>query len=196
MTDPKPFQTHLRQAAAGILERVPEQVKREIYVLAFNIWRIDADKRHPYVDIGYNTESRYEDMLRHGDSWEARWNHAFWILEGFDKLGNVPEDPIGAPLHEQEARSLGIWYEGEFDLARMLNDEGLRTKSGLLELHFHNAVIDLARHLHESGTLEKIFGRPLPVVVFDMACPGWEQEATTAANPPELIEEFLRDAAT
>ena len=73
----------------------------------------------------------------------------------------------------------------------MLNDDELRTKSGLLELHFHDTVIDLARHLHESGTVSKVFGRPLPVVVFDMDCPGWEEEATTAANPPELIKDFL-----
>lgn len=165
MTERNTFQTHLRQAATGILERVPEPLKRETYVLAFNIWRIDADNRHPYVDIGYNTESQYEEQTRRSsDPWEARWNYAFWILEGFDKLGNVPEDPVGAPLYEKETRNLGIWYDGEFDLAR---------------------------HLHASGTIERIFGRPLPVVVFDMDCPGWEEEATKAANPAELIEDFL-----
>lgn len=192
MTERNTFQTHLRQAATGILERVPEPLKRETYVLAFNIWRIDADNRHPYVDIGYNTESQYEEQTRRSsDPWEARWNYAFWILEGFDKLGNVPEDPVGAPLYEKETRNLGIWYDGEFDLAQILEDDQLRAKSGLLELHFHDAVIDLARHLHASATIERIFGRPLPVVVFDMDCPGWEEEATKAANPAELIEDFL-----
>ncbi|MFI6588309.1 hypothetical protein [Embleya sp. NPDC050493] len=192
MTEPKTFPAHLRQAAADILERVPEQLKREIYVLAFNIWRIDADDRHPYVDIGYNTESRYEEEIRRGNSdpREVRWNYAFWILEGFDKLGNVPEDPVGGPLYEEEARRIGIWYDGEFDLDRMLDDDELGAKSGLLQLHFHDAVIDLARHLHASRTIERIFGRPLPVVVFDMDCPGWEEEATKAANPPELMGDF------
>nr|WP_198351580.1 hypothetical protein [Streptomyces typhae] len=182
----------MRQAATGILERVPEQLKREIYVLALNIWRVDADNRRPYVDIGYNTESQYEEQMRRdSDHWEARWNYAFWILEGFDRLGNVPEDRVGGPLFEGEVRSLGIWYDGEFDLGRTLEDDGLRAKSGLLELHFHDAVVGLARHLHESGTIERIFGRPLPVMVFDMDCPGWEEEATKAANPVELIEDFL-----
>ncbi|MFM9589368.1 hypothetical protein ACKI1J_11365 [Streptomyces scabiei] len=192
MTERKTFQTHLRQAATGILERLPEQVKREIYVLALNIWRVDADNRHPCVDIGYNTESRYEQQLRRdADPWEVRWNYAYWILGGFHRLGNVPEDPVGAPLHEEEARGLGIWYDGEFALDRMLEDDGLRARSGLLERHFHDAVIDLARHLHTSGTIERVFGRPLPVVVFDMDCPGGEEEATEAANPAELIEDFL-----
>ncbi|MFB7473575.1 hypothetical protein [Kitasatospora sp. NPDC056184] len=188
----KSFQTHLRQAATGILERVPEQLKPETYVLAFNIWRVDADNRRPHVDVGYNTKSRYEQEMRRGaDPWEARWNYAFWILDGFDRLGNVPEDPVGGPLYEEEARELGLWYDGAFDLGRMLDDDELRTKSGLLELHFHDAVVDLARHLHRSGTVTRIFGRPLPVVVFDMDCPGWEEEATRAANPAELIEDFL-----
>ncbi|KKZ71730.1 hypothetical protein VO63_22075 [Streptomyces showdoensis] len=182
----------MRQAAIGILERVPEQLKREVYVLAFNVWRIDADNRHPYVDIGYNTESQYEKGIRRdSDPWEVRWNYAFWILEGFDKLGNVSEDPVGGPLYEEEARGLGIWYDGEFDLGRMLEDKELRAKSGLLELHFHDAVIDLARYLHASGAIERVFGRRLPVVVFDMDCPGWEEEATKAANPADLIEDFL-----
>ncbi|WP_216586926.1 hypothetical protein [Streptomyces brasiliscabiei] len=189
----KTFRTHLRQAATGLLERVPDRLKGEIYVLAFNVWRLDADNRHPYVEIGYNTESRYEEAMRRGDSdpWEVRWNYAFWILDGFDRLGNVPEDPAGGPLHEEEARELGIWYDGDFDLTRMLADDELRAKSRLLERHFQDAVVDLARHLHASGTLRRIFGRPLPVVVFDMDCPGWEEEATKASNPPELIEDFL-----
>ncbi|MGW0712692.1 hypothetical protein ACWD4G_43335 [Streptomyces sp. NPDC002643] len=192
MTQHKTFQTHLRQAATGILERVPEQLKREIYVLAFNIWRIDADDRHPYVDIGYNTESQYEDGIRRNcDPWEVRWNYAFWLLNGFDKLGNVPEDQAGGPLYEEEVRNLGIWYDGEFDLGRTLEDDEIRAKSDRLQLHFHDAVIDLARYLHASGTIDRIFGRPLPVVVFDMDCPGWEEEATKAANPAELIEDFL-----
>ncbi|WP_340374304.1 hypothetical protein U5640_03365 [Streptomyces sp. SS7] len=186
------FQAHLRQAATGILERLPEQLKRETYVLAFNIWRLDADHRRPYVDIGYNTESRYEEeMRRNSDPWEVRWNYAFWILEGFDRLGTVPEDPVGGRLLEEEARDLGIWYDGEVDLGRPTTDDALRTRSGLLARHFRDAVVDLARHLHASGTIERIFGRPLPVVVFDMDCPGWEEEATRAANPAGLIEDFL-----
>ncbi|MFD5266261.1 hypothetical protein [Streptomyces sp. NPDC058335] len=197
MREPITFRTHLRQAATGILERVPEQLRADIYVLAFNIWRIDSDDRHPYVDIGHNTESRYEEEMRQGNSppGEVRWNYAFWILEGFDKLGNVPDDPVGGPLHEEEVRHLGIWYDGEFDLDRVVDDDERGAQSDLLRLHFYDAVIDLARHLHASGTTERIFGRPLPVVVFDMDCPGWEEEATRAANPPDLIEDFLASYA-
>ncbi|UVT09534.1 hypothetical protein AY578_09630 [Streptomyces thermocarboxydus] len=58
------------------------------------------------------------------------------------------------------------------------------------DLPLCDAVIDLARHLHADGVIERVLGRPLPVVVFDMARPGWEAHATEAANPPELIVDF------
>jgi hypothetical protein len=162
VTEPITFQTHLRQATTGILERVPEQLKADIYVLAFNIWRIDSDDRHPYVDIGYNTESQYEEEMRQGSSepGEVRWNYAFWILDGFDKLGNVPEDPAGGPLYEEEVKHLGIWYDGEFDLDRVGDDDELGAKSDLLQRHFYDTVIDLARHLRTSGTTQRILRPP------------------------------------
>ena len=136
MTERRTLRTHPQQAATRILESVPEESKHEIHLLAFTIGRSDADNRHPRVDVGHNTESKYEkEMRRESDSWEVRWNCAFWILVGFDKLGNVPEDPVGAPLYEEEARHPGIWYDGEFGLGRMLEDDGLRAKSGRLRAH-------------------------------------------------------------
>ncbi|MDR3036023.1 MAG: hypothetical protein LBV78_23515 [Kitasatospora sp.] len=187
------FRTHLQQAATGILERIPDRTKPDVYVLALNVWRPDADYRRPYVDVGYNTESRYEEEARKdgADPQEVRWNYAFWILDGFERLGNAPQDPVGGPLFEAEARALGLWYDGEPDLAQVLEDEELRTKSDRLDDRFRAEVVELARHLNASGTVERVFGRPRPVVVFDLDCPGWEQEATEDANPAELIEGFL-----
>ncbi|MFF8772778.1 hypothetical protein [Kitasatospora sp. NPDC015120] len=184
------FAAHLRRASSGILERLPGRVRSEVYVLALNIWRTDADDRRPYVDIGHNTESRYR-AAADADPDEARWNYAHWILEGFDRLGHVPEDPVGGALWEAEAGRLGLWYDGPFDLARRLDDAGVAAKADRLRAHFQQTVIALARDLNASGTVARIFGRPLPIVVFDMDSPGWEEEATTAANPPELITEFL-----
>ncbi len=190
MTAVETFGAHLVRASTGILERLPEPVRVEVYVLALNIWRVDADDRRPYVDIGHNTESRYREAAE-TDPEEARWHYAHWILEGFDRLGNVPEDPAGGAQWKAEAGRLGLWYDGPFDLDRRLDDPEVAARADGLRRHFQASVIDLARRLNESGTVERIFGRPLPVVVFDMDSPGWEEEATTAANPPELIREFL-----
>ncbi|WAZ23426.1 hypothetical protein STRCI_004767 [Streptomyces cinnabarinus] len=188
------FANHLRETAGRVLERFPEDLKPEIYALSFRIWRVDYDYRHPYVAIGYNTETQYELERRPEDPGEARWNYACWLLDGFETLGNVPEDPVGGPLYETEVKRLGLWFEGEDgeDGAEGEDeDDEDDAKDDLLQLHFADACIALARHLHASGRIEKIFGRPLPIVIFDMDCPGWEVEATEAANPPELIEGFL-----
>ncbi|MFE1295393.1 hypothetical protein [Streptomyces sp. NPDC058731] len=205
---PDRFQQHLRQAAAGVLARFPAADVPEIYALSFRIWRLDDD-RHPYVAIGYNTESQYARERRAEDPGEARWNYACWLLDGFEMLGNVPEDPAGSALFVERAKELGLWCDdgpGDPALPEAARDEqdgtsgaeqdgtsGAEqdgTSEGLWE-YFADACTGLARHLHASGLIEEILGRPLPIVVFDMDCPGWEVEATEAANPPGLITGFL-----
>lgn len=191
------FEAHLREAAVGILKRFPEELKPETYVLSFRIWRTDDDYRRPYVAIGYNTESQYERESYPEEPGEARWNYAYWLLEGFETLGNVPEDPEGSRLHVEEVKQLGLWYEGyddEFGLPDDLSEaeqHEIDRKDDRLGLHFSDACIGLVRHLHAEGHIERIFGRPLPAVIFDMYAPGWEITATRAANPPEVITDFL-----
>ena len=190
-----PFRQHLRSSAEAVIRRFPEFLRSEIYALSFRIWRIDGDERHPYVAIGYNTETQYERETYPEDPGEARWNYALWLLDGFEMLGNIPEDPVGSPLYVDEVKELGIWFDGDHDFLTMdlpeEEEDELDARSDLLRLHFYDAVIDLARHLHADGSLAEIFGRPLPVVVFDMDCPGWEIEATRAANPPEAVADFM-----
>ncbi|GAA2286254.1 hypothetical protein GCM10010415_65900 [Streptomyces atrovirens] len=192
MTDrPETFLAHLRTAAVGVLKRFPAELRPEIYALSFRIWRVDDDDRRPYVAIDYNTESQYERERYPDDDGEVRWNYAYWLLEGFETLGNVPEDPVGSQVYVEEVRRLGAWYDGEFDLDRLLDDEDVAARAELLRAHFCDAVIDLARHLHADGVIERVLGRSLPVVVFDMARPGWEVHATEVANPPGVVEEFM-----
>ncbi|MCX5559889.1 hypothetical protein [Streptomyces sp. NBC_00038] len=193
--DGTPFQQHLLTSTQDVIRRFPESLKPEIYALSFRIWRIDYDERHPYVAIGYNTETQCGEQTNPEDPGEARWNYASWLLDGFEMLGNVPEDPVGSPLYVDEVKRAGLWFDGEYDFlaADLPEDEEdeLDAKSDLLRLHFYDACIALARHLHTDGHLTEILGRPLPIVVFDMDCPGWEIEATEAANPPELIADYL-----
>ncbi|CAL9424741.1 hypothetical protein [Streptomyces sp. enrichment culture] len=125
------------------------------------------------------------------DDGEARWNYASWLLEDFERLGDVPEDPVGSQVYVEEVRRLGAWYDGGSGLDRVLDDEDVAARARLLRAHFRDAVIDLARHLHADGVIERVLGRPLPVVVFDMARPGWEVHATEAADPPALVEDFM-----
>ncbi|MFJ8182294.1 hypothetical protein [Streptomyces sp. NPDC096105] len=152
---------------------------------------MDDDDRRPYVAIGCTAESRYERERGPDDDGEARWNYASWPLEDFERPGNVPEDPVGSQEYVEEARRPGAWYDGESDLDRVLDDEDVAARARLPRAHFRDAVIDLARHPRADGVIERVLGRPLPVVVFGMARPGWEVHATEAADPPALVEDFM-----
>ncbi|WP_223291158.1 hypothetical protein [Streptomyces avicenniae] len=183
-----PFRAHLRSGTERILRALPEESKRDLYVISFDIWRQDQDCRHPFLTVGHNTESQYARVLATtppDDPAEARWNYAYWILEGFPTLGNTSADPRGRALYLEEVRELGLWdgSEGPMDLSDPRHE--------LLHEHFADVCSDLARGLHADGVLTSALGRPVPVVLFDMDCPGWEVEATEAANPPELIADFL-----
>lgn len=168
---PETFLARPRTAAVGVLERFPAGARPGIHALSFRVWRVDDDDRRPYVAIGYTAESRYERERGPDDDGEARWNHASWLLEDFERLGNVPEDPVGSQVYVEEARRPGAWYDGESDLDRVLDDEDVAARARLLRAHFRDAVIDLARHPRADGVIERVLGRPLPVVVFGMARP-------------------------
>ena len=47
------------------------------------------------------------------------------------------------------------------------------------------------RGLHECGRNVEVFGRPLPVVLYNMFDPDGMFSLTRAANPTDLVEEFL-----
>lgn len=49
----------------------------------------------------------------------------------------------------------------------------------------------MARHLHETGRVEEVLGRPVPVVLFDMDDPEEQIPLTAEANPPELVVDYL-----
>jgi hypothetical protein len=145
------------------------------------------------VAIGYNTESEVRRVLEQECSYEgtARWEYAYWLLEGFEMVGHVPEDPVGSALHLAEARAAGRWYEDEGTLSEDERD----ARDDQLVLRFDDICIDTARRLRADGRLEETLGRPVPIVLFDMDRPGWEVEATEAANPAEAIADFIEHQA-
>ncbi|WP_244942904.1 hypothetical protein [Streptomyces inhibens] len=187
------FQDHMRRMGARALEAFPEALRPQIYVVSFRIWRNDSfDDRHPYLAIGYNTEDELRRVLagqRDPDPGEARWNYACWPLDEIaGVIGHDPADPTGAALHTAEVKELGLWYEDDDDDD---DDDEVSVRNELLELHFDEACIDLARHLHSSGRITEILGRPVPIVLFDMYRAGYEETLTEAANPPEVVADYL-----
>lgn len=200
------FQEHMRRAGERALEALPAPLRSEIYVISFRIWRHDSfDYRHPYLAIGYNTESEVRRVVAAGgEPGEARWSYAYWPLDVTTGIvGHGPEstdDPVGAALHLAEIRELALWYEesddaddedGADDKDCAEDEDEQDRRDELLTSHFDDACVDLARHLHASGRLAEVLGRPVPIVPFDMYRAGYEPELAEAANPPEVVADYL-----
>ena len=189
---PATFQAHVRAAVARALTEFPRDAAPRTYAVTFRIDSVDQDPRFPYVAVGYTTEDEVARLLAAPDgpgAWEARWSYAYFpptALEGVRVIGHDPErDPEGAALHLRETRERGLWYE-EGDAAE-------ETSGERLDEEFHELCVEAARGLHEDGLIEAAFGRPLPVVLYDMFEPDAMFALTRAANPSELITDFLSE---
>ena len=192
------FQLHMGQAVLRTLAAFPAELASEIYAVTFRIDSVDQDPRFPYLAIGYNTETEVARLLAEengSEPWEARWNYAYFPpsgLEGVRVVGHDPvHDPVGSDLHRREAVAQGLWYENgtENGLSEQEQDE----RGEQLAEQFHELCVDLARQLHAEGQLVSALGRPVPVILYDMFDPDEMFALTRAANPPELVTEFLRD---
>ncbi|MGP3985294.1 hypothetical protein [Streptomyces sp. 3N207] len=186
------FRQHMRQMTASALAEFPGGPESGLYTVTFRIDSVDQDSRFPYLALGYNTEDEVARLLAEPsppEPWEARWNYAYFPpsgLEGVRIVGHDEEhDPRGAELHGQEARADGLWYEDEDP--EDIQDE----RAELLDARFHELCVDLARQLHADGDLVRALGRPVPVVLYDMFAPDEMFVLTRAANPPELVADFL-----
>lgn len=190
------FRQHMTELAARTLAEFPRELTAEIYAVTFRIDGVDQDPRFPYLAIGYNTETEVARQLAErggAEPWEARWNYAYFPpsgLEGIRVIGHDPaHDPVGAELHRSEAVAQGLWYEDEDDLSEQEEDE----RGEALAEQFHALCVDVARRLHTDGRLVGALGRPVPVILYDMFDPDEMFALTRAANPPELLTEFLRE---
>lgn len=190
------FRQHIEQVAVRTLAEFPAASASEIYTVTFRIDSVDQDPRFPYLAIGYNTETEVARLLAAPSSpeaWEARWNYAYFPpsgLEGIRIAGHDPEhDPIGAELHRREAVAQSLWYEDADELSEQDRDE----RDEQLDDQFHTLCVDVARQLHTDGQIVKVLGRPLPVILYDMFDPDEMFALTKAANPAELVTEFLTE---
>jgi hypothetical protein len=190
------FRQHIEQVAVRTLAEFPAESVPEIYTVTFRIDSVDQDPRFPYLAIGYNTETEVARQLAASSSseaWEVRWSYAYFPpsgLEGVRTTGHDPEhDPIGAELHRREAVAQGLWYEDADGLSEQEQDE----RGEQLNDQFHALCVDVARQLHTDGQILKALGRPLPVILYDMFDPDEMFALTKAANPAELVADFLAE---
>ncbi|MEV6757485.1 hypothetical protein [Streptomyces sp. NPDC051214] len=188
------FRQHMTEMAARALAEFSQEVTAEIYAVTFRIDSVDQDPRFPYLAIGYNTEIDVAREFAQGggtEPWESRWHYAYFGpvgLDGIRVIGHDPaHDPAGSELHRAESVAQGLWYED--DLTEQEEDE----RGEALAEQFHELCVDLARGLHADGRLVGVLGRPVPVILYDMVDRDAMFALTRAANPPELVTEFLSE---
>lgn len=194
----------MTEMAARALAEFPQELTAEIYAVTFRIDSVDQDPRFPYLAIGYNTEADVAREFAQGggtEPWESRWHYAYFApsgLDGIRVIGHDPaHDPVGAELHRAEAVAQDLWYEGEDEdddegedgLSEQEEDE----RGEALAEQFHELCVDLARGLHADGRIVGVLGRPVPVILYDMFDRDAMFALTRAANPPELVTEFLSE---
>ncbi|GAA4622111.1 hypothetical protein GCM10023196_012970 [Actinoallomurus vinaceus] len=189
------FRQHIERAAARALAEFPPEAVPDIYTVTFRIDSVDQDPRFPYLAIGYNTDGevrRLSATASPSEAWEVRWSYAYFPpsgLEGVRVVGHDPDhDPAGAQAHRREAAAQGLWYEDD-----ELTDEEINERDELLGRRFHELCVDVARHLHTGGHIVTALGRPLPVILYDMFDPDAMFALTAAANPADLITEFMTE---
>lgn len=175
------FAEYLRQTAAEVVGTFPAD--RGIYAVTFRIDSIDQDPRHPYLAIGYTTEADAAEAAgQTPDGWEARWSYAYFPPTGLEGVRAIGQDGQGAQAFRREALAQGLWYED--------GDEPGEREEELSEW-FHEVCVQAARHLHDSGTIAAVLGAPVPVILYDMFDPDAMFALTAAANPAEIVGEFM-----
>ncbi|GAA2449682.1 hypothetical protein GCM10010191_79270 [Actinomadura vinacea] len=189
---PMTFREHMERAAAQTLAAFPDEHVPQIHCVTFRIDGVDQDPRHPYLAIGYSTEADVAALLASPhppEAWEARWSYAYFPPTGLEGVRSVGSDPVGAGLHRREAVRQGLWYEDDDGLSEDERDE----RGERLDERFHRLCVDVAKGLHAGGHIREALGRPVPVILYDMFNPDEMFALSRAANPPELVADFLAE---
>lgn len=118
------------------------------------------------------------------DADEARWNFAFWLQDELEVCGDRGLDPVGADLRDAWVRDAGWWYDDweapEADRLCLA-----------ISLDFAERCATVARRLHADGDVERLFGRPIPIVVHELEDDERTVERNLAANPTASIRPYL-----
>ncbi len=190
---------HLRATILAAFDTIPAGDRADVYALSLYMYDVEDDPRRPTITVGYNTERRVTSCTPApgqkakwpiaADAAEARWNHAFWLQNALVVACDGDSDPVGGELVQRWAKDKGYWYSDE-DEDRDI-DAALR-KVEPLTGEFVQMAVAVARDLHSSGEIVRMFGRPLPVLIHELEYYEEIAAQNEAANPGGLVDDFAR----
>ena len=193
------FKEILRTRILEILNAWPAE---DQYAIMFFVYPNEAYEHRGYANIPefqmlYRCESDLQ--VNHnpyfypiGD-FEARWYPAFWDYDLRTPVIDLYEPKVNADALIDWYEAIGLEQIGYEDPEKMYGDDGVvyigRGPNGLPELL--DVVVQIAQELQNDGTIERKFGRKIPIIFADHEYTWYMFEATREANPNGEADEFI-----
>jgi hypothetical protein len=161
------LERHARSFVETALAKVTPEAAPEIYVASLFVYDEDDDPERPTATVGFNTEEMVASELEdEPDEAEVRWNYAYWLQNDLGMLADPDSDPAGAALRDE-------WVAG-------LDDPDEATEA------FVELLVRVVQSLHADGVVDRVFGRPIPVLIHELEYYDEIAEQNARANPGEL----------
>lgn len=190
MPDLQLFHTQTLAALKEALHGIPPKIAKDVYALSFLITCEDDDPRYPLLEVSYNTQKNVRAQLPESENErDARWNFAGWLQDMICMAGGLEDEA----WRDWMEASPDAYSDDEHD--RSFSDEALldsvEAKGDRLYTAFSDQCVQLALTLAQDGTLARVFGKPIPILVHDLDYSDDAIAWTEAANAPALIADWM-----
>ena len=185
------FKELLRTRILEILDTWPAQ---DQYAIMFFVYPNEMYEHRGYANIPefqmlYRCESDlavdHNPYAYPVSDFEARWNPAFWDYDLRTPVIDLYEPKVNADALIDWYEAIGLKQIGYEDPDKMYGDDGVayagRGPNGLPELL--EVIVQIAQELHSDGTIERKFGRDVPIILADLEFTWYMIKATRKANP-------------
>lgn len=138
--------------------------------------------------ISYNTEKDCGNASKYS---EERWNYAFWRQNTTSIINPSEEDDEGVKTLFQWYTENGIKNVGFEDSNNIYDENNLYIGKGPVGYYeLLTVVSEVARQMQIEGLITKKFGN-IPIIVHELECCWYVEEATLYANPSGEADVFL-----
>ncbi len=179
----------LASLQAALLKLSKEELQ-QIYAFSLFLDDEEGDARRPSLTLGYNTRNQWQvSCPKAADKSTAKWDYAFWLRNNLAQIGAL--DAHSAALLETWIRAANWWYSDadeesdDEEICARCDEAAFQIKNAFFEL-----AIRLAQQLHSSGIFSKLGIKSVPIIVHEREYYAAIAQATVAANPLGLADEF------
>ncbi len=193
------FRELLRTRILEILDTWPAQ---DQYAIMFFVYPNEMYEHRGYTNIPefqmlYRCESdlavNHNPYFYPVSDFEARWTPAYWDYDLRTPVIDHYEPKVNADALIDWYEAIGLEQIGYEDPDKMYGDDGVvyvgRGPNGLPELL--EIVVQIAQELQNDGTIERKFGRKIPIILADLEYTWYMIEATREANPNGEADEYI-----